>query len=147
MHILLAVTDVSLWGTLATRLRSCGYEVVQAADTAEVLIRLRSRPFAAVVMDLALPGIHPVELLPGLRTAWPDTPVILLGPHGNETRREVVLDSGMYACLPKPVQPDDLLRSLAGIALAHDALADASVGAAIPAPAVRHTAVPTALSG
>jgi len=120
MRILLAEDNVYLRGFLAASLQSRGCEVVQAADTAEMLVRLRSHSFAAVVMDHTLPGIHPLELLPGLRMAWPDTPVILLGLSGDDTCRQAALKSGAHAVLPKPVQPDDLLRTLQGVVSARD---------------------------
>ena len=120
MRILLAEDNVYLRGFLAASLQSRGCEVVQAADTAEMLVRLRSHSFAAVVMDHTLPGIHPLELLPGLRMAWPDTPVILLGPSDDDTCRQAALKSGAHAVLPKPVQPDDLLRTLQRVVSARD---------------------------
>ena len=120
MRILLAEDNVYLRGFLAASLQSRGCEVVQAADTAEMLVRLRSHSFAAVVMDHTLPGIHPLELLPGLRMAWPDTPVILLGLSGDDTCRQAALKSGAHAVLPEPVQPDDLLRTLQGVVSARD---------------------------
>jgi DNA-binding response OmpR family regulator len=140
MRILLAQGDVYVRGFLAASLRSRGFEVVQAADTAEMLVRLCGGPFVAVVMDQALPGIHPLELLPGMRMAWPDTPVILLGQTGDDTCQQAALKSGAHAVLPKPVQLDGLLRTLRAVGSARD-LFDSAIAPAEskpPAPTFRN---------
>jgi DNA-binding NarL/FixJ family response regulator len=50
--------------------------------------------------------------------AWPDTPVILLGPSGDDACRQAALENGAHAVLPKPVEPNDLVRTLRSVASA-----------------------------
>jgi DNA-binding response OmpR family regulator len=141
MRILLAESDTPTRGFLAAALRSKGIEVVQAADTAQMLVRLHGWPFAAVVLDQALPGIHPLALLPGLRMAWPDTPVILLGPSGDGACQQA-LECGAHAFLPKPVLPDELLRSLGAVGSVPKIVSGGPQGSA-PATSLRARNVPS----
>ncbi len=66
-------------------LPQAGYIAEAVDDGAQALVRLHAEPFAAVLLDPDLPGISGLELLPGLRVAWPETPVLLLARPGTCT--------------------------------------------------------------
>jgi CheY-like chemotaxis protein len=51
-----------------------GYDVTEAANGAEALIRLRAESFAVIILDKNMPGLSGLDLLPGLRMICPETP-------------------------------------------------------------------------
>jgi DNA-binding response OmpR family regulator len=89
-----------------------GYQAVYVRDGAEALLRLRRGDFAAVLLADDLPGIVGQALLPGLRVAWPEVPVIFVRRPGEMERVAEALANGAHACLVAPVRASDLLRAL-----------------------------------
>ncbi len=89
-----------------------GYAVVEAANGAEALIRLRADPFAAIVMDKNMPGLSGLDLLPGLRVICPETPVILITAFGDVATYMEAMEKGAYDYVFKPFRMEELLRLL-----------------------------------
>jgi len=96
---------------LGRALARAGYQPVPVADGAEALVQLRRGRFVAVLLADMLPGIPGEALLPGLRVAWPELPVIFLRRPGARLEAEP-FTNGAHACLVAPVRAHDLLRVL-----------------------------------
>lgn len=97
---------------LADVLRQEGYEVAEASNGAEALIRLRSESFAGIVMDKNMPGLSGLDLLPGLRTICPEMPVILITAFGDVASYMGAMEKGAFAYLFKPFRMEELLQAL-----------------------------------
>jgi DNA-binding response OmpR family regulator len=94
-------------------------------------------PFAAVILDLMLPGIDGFAVLKRIREKSP-VPVLMLTSRGDETDRVVGLEIGADDYVPKTASPREILarlRALLRRASIHDA------GPAAPAPAPRELLV------
>lgn len=89
-----------------------GYRVEAVEDGAQALIRLHAEPFAAIVMDRDLPGVQGLDLLPGLRLAWPETPVVMICTLDDGHTCSAALERGAHAWLAKPFRMEHLLRTL-----------------------------------
>src|SRR6202522_4246075 len=61
-RILLVDDEQSVQTLLSYPLRKDGYEVVQAADGRQALLRFGEQQFDLVVLDLMLPGVDGLEL-------------------------------------------------------------------------------------
>lgn len=101
---------------LGRALAQRGYQMVRVEDGAEALLQLRQSDFAAVILTDELPGLTGQALLPGLRVAWPEVPVIFVRRPGEAGRIAEALAHGAHACLVAPVRAPDLLRALAEVA-------------------------------
>jgi CheY-like chemotaxis protein len=104
---------------IARTLEGHGYETVAATDGTEALARVeQDGPFAAVVLDLSMPGMSGAETLAELRRIDPSVPVLLTS--GYSESREALRTSEGVAFLAKPFEPRalvDALQALLGCGL------------------------------
>lgn len=109
-RVLVVEDDAEMRALLADVLREEGYEVEQAANGAEALIRLRSESFGAMILDKNMPGLSGLDLLPGLRTICPETPVILITAFGDVNTYLEALEKGVFEYIFKPFRMEELLQ-------------------------------------
>lgn len=111
-RILVVDDDGEMRALLVDVLGDEGYDVVEAANGAEALIRLRADSFAAIVMDKNMPGLSGLDLLPGLRLICPETPVILITAFGDVATYMEAMEKGAYEYVFKPFRMEELLKVL-----------------------------------
>jgi PAS domain S-box-containing protein len=94
-------------------------EVCQGPEEAER--SARARPFDLAVLDVGLDGPNLLDLVPRLRKASPSGEVILVIERATLDSALAAVRLGVFAYLPKPFDPSDLLRvsakALAQVAL------------------------------
>ena len=105
-RVLVVEDDEGVRELVAKHLEEKGYEVVQASDAEQVLLRMsRDRePFDLVLSDIHLPGLSGVELLRLLLTHSPLRPVIMITGDSDESLARQALDNGAAGYLLKPFQ-------------------------------------------
>jgi len=92
---------------LSSCLASSGYELTEASDGMEALIRLQTGAYALVITDYRMPGLNGIELMQIVRKKW-KIPVLLISGHLTEAEEQVVIMND--ACvLRKPIDRDMLL--------------------------------------
>jgi DNA-binding response OmpR family regulator len=96
---------------LQMALRHNGYEVECAADGQEALALAKSWEPDAVILDVMLPKIDGISLLPMLRRVT-DAPVIMLSAKGEVEDKVSGLVQGADDYLSKPFELDELLAHL-----------------------------------
>ena len=111
-RILVVDDDGEMRVLLADFLGEEGYAVEGSPNGAEALIRLRAESFEAIVLDKNLPGLSGLDLLPGLRTICPDTPVVMITAFGDVATYVDALEKGAFEYLFKPFGMEELLRVL-----------------------------------
>jgi two-component system response regulator MprA len=111
-RLLVVDDDAEMRALLADVLREEGNEVVEASNGAEALLHLRAEPFAAIVLDKNMPGLSGLDLLPGMRTICPETPVIMITAFGDVATYVDAVEKGASAYLFKPFLIEELLEAL-----------------------------------
>lgn len=111
-RVLIVDDDGEMRALLVDVLSQEGYRVEEAANGAEALIRLRTESFAAIVLDKNMPGLSGLDLLPGLRTICPGTPVILITAFGDVATYMEAMEKGAFEYVFKPFRMEELLRVL-----------------------------------
>lgn len=99
---------------LRATLTAAGYDVVEAPDAFTALVEAeRSQP-DLVLMDLVLPDMDGVDLLPRLRAlaSGRDVPVLALSGFLSRFGESRTLDAGFTALLLKPIEPGTLVDSV-----------------------------------
>ena len=99
--------------TMTDVLSHAGYEVVAAADAYEALSIAAHGSPDLVLSDLQMPGMDGVELTKRLHAFAGGVPVVLTT--GLTDTQDVVTAAQSYgavACLPKPMNVDDLLWTI-----------------------------------
>jgi two-component system response regulator (stage 0 sporulation protein F) len=111
-RVLVVDDDGEMRALLADVLSDEGYAVEGVANGAEALIRLRSQSFAAIVLDKNMPGLSGLDLLPGLRTICPETPIIMITAFGDVATYVDAMEKGAFTYIFKPFRMEELLRVL-----------------------------------
>lgn len=115
MRVLIVEDDTLLGDALAAGLTQRGFQADWVQDGREAQAAIRTEPFAAVVLDLGLPGLTGIELLRGERARGNKVPVLVLTARDAIHDRIAGLDSGADDYVVKPTDLDELaarLRSL-----------------------------------
>ncbi|HKY03673.1 MAG TPA: sigma-54 dependent transcriptional regulator [Blastocatellia bacterium] len=89
---------------LAGVLEDEGMTVETAASGEECLAAFERRAFSCVLLDVWLPGIDGIETLERLKTAYPDTAVIMISGHGNIETAVRATRLGALDFIEKPLQ-------------------------------------------
>ncbi|MDH3662944.1 MAG: sigma-54 dependent transcriptional regulator [Alphaproteobacteria bacterium] len=108
--ILIIDDEVSLAKNMQTYLKRFGHEVQCAANGGDGLKLFESFAPDVVLLDLKLPDIDGLEVLPRLRGIDPDVKVVLITAHGNVQVAVDAMKAGAWDYLSKPVILSDLKR-------------------------------------
>jgi two-component system response regulator CpxR len=124
VRVLLIDDDRALADLVGDYLRPLGYDVDWEADGRGGLDRALRGGYAAVVLDVRLPGMNGIDVLRALREKS-TVPVIMLSALGDEPDRVAGLEMGADDYLPKTASPRELLARLRSV-VRRSALARAS---------------------
>jgi len=113
-RVLLVDDDMKLCGLLRDYLDPLGYEVTFAHNGASGLALALKQPFAAIILDVMLPGIDGFSFLRQLREQS-ETPVLMLTGRGEEADRVLGLEMGADDYLPKTFSTRELLARLRAV--------------------------------
>ncbi|MGB1110821.1 MAG: response regulator transcription factor [Gammaproteobacteria bacterium] len=115
MRVLLAEDDPATAQLVQSSLNDAGYVVDHVADGKEAWFKGDTEPYAAVVLDLGLPGMDGLSVLKQWRANGQGFPVLILTARGNWSERVEGIDAGADDYLPKPFQVQELLARLRAI--------------------------------
>ncbi|MDB5371668.1 MAG: response regulator [Belnapia sp.] len=131
LRILVAEDEPLAAMVIEDALTECGHTVVLAADGEEALRLAEAGSFDLLVTDLAMPRMTGWELIPRLRAAQPDLPVVVMTgflPANGHSLLESREDSPM-ALLLKPFQLGDLVKAIGDVVARSGAQSGAQSGA------------------
>ena len=111
--VLIVDDEVNTLKACATMLAMNGFtDVVTEVDSRKVLDIMRQRPFSAVLLDLFMPNLSGMELLPRIREEFPQVPVVIVTAAYELERAVECIRSGAFDYLVKPVEPQRLMVTL-----------------------------------
>ena len=113
-RLLVIDDDVKLCRLLGDYLNPLGYAVVASHSGPEGLERALHEEFAAVILDVMLPGMNGLDVLRELRRQS-NVPVLMLTALGEEPDRIVGLEMGADDYLPKNFSTRELLARLRAV--------------------------------
>ncbi len=111
-HVLVVDDDERVRGVTEAFCRRLGLDVSTAGSGQEALELLAASPdrVAAILLDLSMPGMHGLEVLPEIRRLRPDLPVLLVSGITDHVPDEV-LDPATFF-LAKPFSFETLAQAL-----------------------------------
>jgi len=115
VRILLVEDDDRTTQAVSSALTASGYVVDHTADGETAWFKGDTEPYAAIVLDLGLPGMDGLSILRKWRQAGQSFPVLILTARGNWNERVEGIDAGADDYLPKPFQMQELLARLRAI--------------------------------
>ncbi len=107
--ILIVDDEESIRDILCRKLQSQGYNCVVAVDGKEALWKAFMQDFDLVLMDIKMPGLGGMEVLPQMVTDHADTCVIMLTAVSDIQTAVEAMKLGAYDYLTKPFNLDDLI--------------------------------------
>jgi PAS domain S-box-containing protein len=118
LHVLVLDDEASVRELLALALSKCGASVTLASSVEDALSLLPNLRPDVVVSDIAMPGADGYEFIQKLRALvrprGTDVPVIALTAYASVHDRDRALRAGFDRHLTKPVDPLELVHTIAG---------------------------------
>jgi two-component system response regulator FlrC len=114
--ILLVEDDAICRIDFAQKLRSYGYEVLEAMDGAEAIALLEKHypTIELVITDMVMPKVHGLNLIANIQTRWAKLPVIMLSAYLSKQAGDSILGQHVNV-LEKPVRPSALIAAVQGM--------------------------------
>src|SRR6476469_1316498 len=109
MRILVVEDDKKIASFVVNGFKQNGFAVDHAKDGEEALALARTTPYDAAVMDIMLPKMDGLAVVPELRRAGVKTPVIILSAKASVDDRIKGLQAGGDDYLTKPFAFSELL--------------------------------------
>ena len=116
MRVLVVDDEVRLARAIQLGLEAEGFAVDVVHDGSEALWAAREHPYAAIVLDLMLPGINGYKVCEALRGEENWTPIFMLTAKDGEWDQVEGLDTGADDYLTKPFSFPILLARLRALA-------------------------------
>lgn len=112
MKTIMTVDDsASLRQMVQFVLREGGYEVLEAVDGLDALVKLKGRELDLILSDINMPNMTGLELTRQLR-AMPEykfVPIVLLTTESHAEKKQEGKAAGATGWIVKPFTPDQLL--------------------------------------
>jgi DNA-binding NtrC family response regulator len=107
--VLIIDDEANLRSTLGIILQRGGYAVRGAANAQEALQILSGSKFDLIFLDLKMPGMDGMQLLPIIRSQHVETPVLVLTANASLDTAIEALRMGARGYLLKPIDPSQIL--------------------------------------
>ena len=121
--ILIIDDDKKMIRVFATSLETAGYRVFDASSGQRALEEVRTRNPDVVLLDLGLPDIDGLALVPQLRVHT-TSPIIVVSAREQETDKVKALDAGANDYLTKPFSVPELLARIRVALRSHARIGD-----------------------
>ena len=112
MQLLLIEDDVDLASRLLARLAIAGYAVEHVATAEQALAWSSLDVFAALIVDVGLPGMNGIEFVRVARRAGVTSPILILTARGSWEEKVVGLNAGADDYVVKPARAEELVARL-----------------------------------
>lgn len=109
MRVLVVEDEERIAADLAAAIASGGYLAEVCSDGEEAWFRGGTEPYAAIILDLGLPGMDGLTVLKRWRQEGVTTPVLILTARGSWAERVDGIDAGADDYLPKPFRMEELM--------------------------------------
>jgi two-component system KDP operon response regulator KdpE len=111
-NVLVVEDDPGIRQSLITTLTALGFEIGQAGNGEEALMRLRMIDYDAVLLDINMSGMGGIAACRIIRKTYPRLPVVMLTVRDEEDDKVEALDAGADDYVTKPFQIRELTARL-----------------------------------
>ena len=110
--ILVVDDEDAIRNALARFLTRRGYEVRMAASGEEALARLKESGIALMLLDVRMPGMSGLDVVPEALHVNPDVAIVMLSAVTDATSAAICMQRGAMDYLTKPIELTDLAGAL-----------------------------------
>ena len=107
-RILVVDDETSMQEFLEILLRREGYDVVVCGSASEAIVALDTDDFDLVLSDIQMPGMTGLQLLDHVKSASPETLLVLITAYGTTESAVEAMKHGAYDYLTKPCSVDEI---------------------------------------
>jgi len=111
--ILVVDDEKSVRRLLNNQLTNEGYRCHEASNARQALDELRRNRIGLVMLDIKMPGKSGIELLPEIKSDYPDVSVIMVTATADMQTAIQCLKQGAYDYITKPFELDEITISVA----------------------------------
>lgn len=117
--ILVVDDSISMRQLVGIALKGAGYEVIEACDGKDGLVKLEGRKVNLIVSDVNMPNMDGITFLKEVKKspAHKFTPVIMLTTESQDDKKKQGQEAGAKAWVVKPFQPDQLVNAVSKLVL------------------------------
>lgn len=110
--VLIVDDEQSIRRTLREILEFEKYDVDEASDGLECLVKLKRSQYDVVVMDIKMPKMDGMDALERIQLLAPDTPVVMISGHANIDTAVDAVKKGAFDFISKPPDLNRMLITL-----------------------------------
>ena len=112
--IMVVDDSISIRQVVGIALRQAGYDVIEACDGNDALVRLNGLKVNLIISDVNMPNMDGISFVRELKTrpAYKFTPVLMLTTESQEDKKEQGKAAGARAWMVKPFKPEALLAAV-----------------------------------
>lgn len=111
-QILLVEDDANLRDALCDTLKLNGYDVIEAEDGQQALLKLQKHSVDLVLSDVQMKPMDGFELLTNIRQRKSSVPVVMMTAYGTIEKAVEAIRNGATDYLVKPFETDELIQLL-----------------------------------
>jgi DNA-binding NtrC family response regulator len=111
-RILVVDDDKSIRRTLKDILEFEKYEVIEANDGLDCMVKLKQNQFDVVILDVKMPKMDGMEAMEKIQTTKPELPVVMISGHGNIDTAVEAVKKGAFDFIQKPPDLNRLLITI-----------------------------------
>jgi response regulator RpfG family c-di-GMP phosphodiesterase len=112
VRVLVVDDDQSLRNALVRFLSSQGFSVNAAGTGQEALERVREGGYAVMLLDIRLPGMNGMDVVPEALDEDPDLAILMLSAMTDATSAAICMQRGAIDYLTKPIELNDLSKAV-----------------------------------
>ena len=143
-RLLIVEDDSALRRSLRTTLDVLGFDVGEASNGEDGLVRLRMVDYEAVLLDINMPGIGGIETCRRIRRIHTKMPILMLTVRDSEDDKVEALEAGADDYVTKPFQTRELTARIRAAVRRFRAAEDAAGGIHRVGVAARSSGAPAA---
>jgi two-component system, OmpR family, KDP operon response regulator KdpE len=111
-RLLIVEDDSALRRSLRTTLDVMGFDVGEASNGEDGLVRLRMVEYEAILLDINMPGIGGIETCRRIRRVYTKMPILMLTVRDSEDDKVEALEAGADDYVTKPFQTRELVARI-----------------------------------
>ena len=111
-RILIVDDEQSIRRALKDILEMEKYQVDEASDGLDCLVKLKQNAYEAIILDIKMPKMDGMEALDKIQLLAPDTPVVMISGHATIDTAVEAVKKGAFDFISKPPDLNRLLITL-----------------------------------
>lgn len=112
-RVLVIDDDEKILGVCKDLLTHKGFVVTTCPDSTQVIPLLRSSAYEVILLDIRMPGFEGTDLLPLIKKACPELPVVLVSAYCDAGSASYYHALGAFGIVQKPFSHELLLDTIA----------------------------------